>query len=206
LPRGFTQEEIYITKEQLLTKGKDLFIRYGYKKFGVRDLTAAVGIANGTFYKFFSSKEELIFTILDIERKKAREKIREEIAAHINEPVNALKAFYYIVIRELHDNPMMKILLQKDEYSYVTGKMTQEQLLKERTESLDPLLEIAEYWKSKGLVRDIDMNVVIGSLRALVLLWFHKSEIGEQQYQQTIDFMIERICDYVLTYLTLARS
>ncbi len=56
---------------------------------------------------------------------------------------------------------MMKILLQKDEYNYVTGKMTQEQLLKECTESLDPLLEIAEYWKSKELVRDIDMNVVI---------------------------------------------
>ncbi len=42
-------------------------------------MTAAVGIANGTFYKFFASKEELIFTILDIEREKAREKIREGV-------------------------------------------------------------------------------------------------------------------------------
>jgi AcrR family transcriptional regulator len=192
--KGFTQEKSEIIRERLLIKGKELFVKYGYKKFGIRDLTAAVGIGNGMFYKFFDSKEELFFLLLDDEKKKIRDKIDQGMRMHQEEPIKALKNFYYIIVQELNDNPMMKTIFLKQEYPFITTQMTQEQMIEERNKSLQPLLELTAYWKEKGLVKHVDLELIISSLRSLVLLWFHKEEIGEDQYPKVIEFMIDKIC------------
>jgi len=198
LPKGFTQEETEIIKEKLLIKGKELFAKYGYKKFGIRDLTAEVGIANGMFYKFFKSKEELFFLILEDEKKKIRDEIYNGMMIYKDDPIKALKNFYYIITKELNDNPMMKTILLNKEYPSITRQMTDEQMLEERNKSLQPILELTIYWKEKGLIKgDKDITIVVESLRSLVLLWFHKEEIGEDKYSTIIEFMIDRVCDYI---------
>ncbi|SCY72990.1 TetR/AcrR family transcriptional regulator [Alkaliphilus peptidifermentans] len=196
MSKGFTQKETEIIKNQLIIKGKELFIKYGYKKFGIRDLTEEIGISSGMFYKFFNSKEELFLIILENERNEIRNKIYNKMIANIDEPKNALRGFYYTIIEELQANPIMKTILVKDEYSFITKQMTEEELIKEREKSLNPIIELIQHWKEKGLIKDTDINIVIESLRSLVYLWFHKGEIGEGRYPIIIEFLIDRICDY----------
>lgn len=174
-----------------------MFAKYGFRKFGIRDLTAEIGIASGMFYKFFDSKEELLFIILENEKNKIREKIYNEMMVYKNDPKKALKSFYYIIIKELQENPIMKTILLKEEYPFIAKQMTEEQMLEERNKSLLPIMELANYWKKKGYIKDIDIEVVINSLRSLVYLWFHKAEIGEDNYTDVIEFMINRICRYL---------
>ncbi|SDZ26493.1 DNA-binding transcriptional regulator, AcrR family [Evansella caseinilytica] len=197
MPKGFTKEEMDIIKEKLLFKGRVMFAKYGFRKFGIRDLTAEIGIASGMFYKFFDSKEELLFIILENEKNKIREKIYNEMMVYKNDPKKALKSFYYIIIKELQENPIMKTILLKEEYPFIAKQMTEEQMLEERNKSLLPIMELANYWKKKGYIKDIDIEVVINSLRSLVYLWFHKAEIGEDNYTDVIEFMINRICRYL---------
>jgi len=60
----FNDNERAIIQEELLTKGEQLFIRYGLKKVTVDDLVNSVGIAKGSFYAFYNSKEHLYTEIL----------------------------------------------------------------------------------------------------------------------------------------------
>ncbi|MBM7540745.1 TetR/AcrR family transcriptional regulator [Amphibacillus cookii] len=199
MPKGFTQKEVEIIKNQLIIKGKELFIKYGYNKFGIRDLAEETGISTGMFYKFFNSKEELFFIILENERIEIRNKIYNKLMDYKDEPKNALRGFYYTIIEELQANPIMKTILVKGEYSFITNQMTEAEMIKEREKSLNPIVDISKYWIEKGLIKDTDINMVIESLRSLVYLWFHKEEIGEERYPVVIEFLIDRICDYTET-------
>jgi len=69
MTRSFSDAEKRDITKQLLSRGKELFERYGLKKTSVEELTRAVGIGQGSFYIFFDSKEELFFEILDAEER-----------------------------------------------------------------------------------------------------------------------------------------
>ena len=46
---------------QLLETGFELIKQYGMKKTSVSEIAKKTGIATGTFYNFFPSKEEFIY-------------------------------------------------------------------------------------------------------------------------------------------------
>ena len=53
-------------KNELLETSKKLFFSKGYEHTSVHDIIDAVGIAKGTFYHYFKSKEDLLNEILDL--------------------------------------------------------------------------------------------------------------------------------------------
>ena len=73
MPKTFTGKEKEIIRKTLIRNGKELFSKYGLKKTSITELTNTAGIAQGTFYKFFESKEELYFEILELEESESAE-------------------------------------------------------------------------------------------------------------------------------------
>ncbi len=61
--RGFDDERERI-RDSLRETGRDPFARYGLDKTTIADLTDPADIANGTFYRFYDSKEGLCFEVL----------------------------------------------------------------------------------------------------------------------------------------------
>lgn len=51
-------------RQRLLEKGKELMLKYGIKKTTIDDIVNASGVAKGTFYLYFSSKEEFFNRLL----------------------------------------------------------------------------------------------------------------------------------------------
>ena len=49
MPAGFTDTEKQKIKEGLIKEGRKLFSQYGLKKTTIKDITNAVGIAQGSF-------------------------------------------------------------------------------------------------------------------------------------------------------------
>ncbi|MGB9202198.1 TetR/AcrR family transcriptional regulator, partial [Methanobacterium sp.] len=73
MPKTFTDKEKEIIRKTLISQGKILFSKYGLKKTSITELTNIAGIAQGTFYNFFESKEELYFEILEQEESHSAE-------------------------------------------------------------------------------------------------------------------------------------
>ncbi|UAL26941.1 TetR/AcrR family transcriptional regulator [Bacillus paralicheniformis] len=67
----FTEKEKEAIRSALVQSGRELFAQLGLKKTSVGELTASAGIAQGSFYTFFNSKEELYFEILQEEEKRS---------------------------------------------------------------------------------------------------------------------------------------
>lgn len=68
-----TVKEGEVRRRQILLTARELFIKKGYEQTSVNDILKIVDIAKGTFYYYFSSKEEVLETIiLDIVEEGAR--------------------------------------------------------------------------------------------------------------------------------------
>ena len=52
-------------KQRLYPAVLELFSDYDFHRVNIREISKRTGVSSGTIYRYFSSKEALIFTILD---------------------------------------------------------------------------------------------------------------------------------------------
>ncbi len=64
MPRELTPDEKARNKQMLVDKGRVLVYQHGIKKVSVDDVVASAGIAKGSFYHYFSSKDEFLYAIV----------------------------------------------------------------------------------------------------------------------------------------------
>ncbi len=76
MAKGFDIEEK--ARITLLQEGRKAFARDGLRKRNIAGLTRAVGIAQGSFYLFFTSKEDLYFEVLEEEEVKIKQSLQNE--------------------------------------------------------------------------------------------------------------------------------
>ena len=53
-------KEYYERKNEILDAAQELFLTQGYEKTSVDNIIKKVGVAKGTFYYYFKSKEDLL--------------------------------------------------------------------------------------------------------------------------------------------------
>lgn len=63
-----------VRKNEILDTAEKLFMEKGYEKTTVGNIVNRIGVAKGTFYYYFESKESIITAIIERRFKKAREK------------------------------------------------------------------------------------------------------------------------------------
>lgn len=64
-------------KDAILDATHRLLARYGYKKMTVEDISVEVGIGKGTIYLHFTSKEEIVLSLVDRVIEGVKERLRE---------------------------------------------------------------------------------------------------------------------------------
>ncbi len=79
MPRALTEREKEKLRGRIIEKGKGIVFALGVKKVSVDDIATAAGVAKGTFYQHFKSKEsflyELIWGIHNLFFKRAEEMV-----------------------------------------------------------------------------------------------------------------------------------
>ncbi len=92
-------------KEKILTTGIRLFLANGYVGTSVRDLTDAVGIARGTLYWHFKSKDQILDEILDRYYEQFIDAAIETMNKCKGDFLTKFYAFYRFITEFARDNP-----------------------------------------------------------------------------------------------------
>lgn len=89
-----------LTKEKLLDKGVSLLMEQGYHGTGLQDVLTSVGVPKGSFYNYFSSKEEFGADVI----RHYIEPFIQQLDRHLSDPdldgVGALDAYLRELIAE----------------------------------------------------------------------------------------------------------
>jgi len=65
MPRALTEQEKCRLCNRLLEKGKAIVLTQGIKKVSVDDIAKAAGMAKGSFYQHFESKEAFLYELIE---------------------------------------------------------------------------------------------------------------------------------------------
>lgn len=79
-----------ITRELLIETARDLFWRYGYEATSVAQILEAAGAGSGSLYYFFSSKEELLLSVLEWYKTALFPMVAEPVFAGVTDPIERI--------------------------------------------------------------------------------------------------------------------
>jgi AcrR family transcriptional regulator len=197
MPKGFTQQEREKIRSRLIDSGRKLFETYGIRKTNVEELTRAAGISKGAFYSFYPSKEELFMDILEEIEVEIREGLMREAFQTEQSQKEALKIFLKKALFAASDYPFFRNLTGED-YLYLVRKLPEERV---DAHLINDGKAAADFMQTYGLA-DIfkikDPVLVANVFRALFFVTMHKTELGEDSYQETMDLLVEMVVDYLI--------
>lgn len=195
MSKRFNEYEKQVITNSLIEQGRILFSKFGFQKTSILEITKNVGIAQGTFYNFFNSKEELYFVILEMEEEKIKEQFIGVDILKENQPNKAIKSILRQMIKTIETNPLIRELYFGSNMENMLRKLSPEVLEKHFNNDVISLLPLIEKWKSEGIILEENPQIIAGVLRSLFLLTLHKKEIGVEVYQKTMDLFINLTVD-----------
>jgi len=194
MPKAFSDKEKEIIRDELIKKGEEYFSRYGLKKTNISDLCEEVGIAKGSFYIFFESKESLFFTILQNFESKIREDFFLSFQNGKKSSPEILKDFMKKIVRNIESTPFFKLLINKDEYRQFSRKLSKEQFSSLFDSDVNFVGEIVKNVHMKELTEE-EMKYRVSLMRSVFALVLQKEIVGEEYYLKVIDTYIDKAVD-----------
>ena len=166
---AFTDYETEQLHKALLKETRRCAVTLGMKKTSVDQLTKAVGIAKGSFYKFYESKEMAFFAVL--------ESIHSELYGAV-----------LAVCRRLSDTGDM-VFIEND------AKLLLQRLPDDikNVHYHDDETHIRLLLEKYGLVPKQGISLAAATVRGLILTVSHKEQIGEL-YPQVLETLVYGAC------------
>lgn len=179
-------------KSNIFKCGKDLFSTKGFKKTNIKEIAEMAGIGVGTFYNYYTSKEQLFIEIYIQENEKLKGQLIESLDLN-QEPVKLINQLLMENSKAIQENPILNEWYSQDFY-----KELEQHYRNESDKNMDAIrgfyVDLLKNWKLQGKIReDIDEELLPVFFDSLISIDAHKDEIGIQHFPQVINYLIEFI-------------
>ncbi len=91
-PQNSGKDEV---REQLIQAARQVFVRYGYKKTALDDISKEARKGKSTIYYYFKSKDDIFKAVIDAEAEIRAKTIDDQIST-IDDPQLKLKTYIYV--------------------------------------------------------------------------------------------------------------
>ena len=157
----------------ILRAGVKVFAEKGYFNSKVADVARVAGIADGTVYLYFKSKEEILHSIFDQAMEKFITEGKHELSK-IKSPANRLKKVAELHLKRLSDDRDLAIVFQVELRG--STKFMQEFSAAGFHEYLDVIRKTIEQGQKAGIFRSdiravVCAKVLYGALDEMVTNW-----------------------------------
>ena len=151
------------TKRKIFETSMKLFAQKGYEATSIEEITATVGVAKGTLYYHFSSKEEIFYFLVEEGMKLLKNSI-EIKTSKLDNAIDKLKAiieekeksqlkiellYQERLAIELVKHQQTFLLEQKSKDETIEKLESENQMLKEENSSIESMKKEIEEYKKK---------------------------------------------------------
>jgi len=181
-------------KIEIFNIGRELFCSKGFKDTNISDITKKAGIAVGTFYSYYPSKEKLFIEIYLKENEKLKNSIMKSVDLD-GDPVKVVKEAIALNLDGMNSNPILKEWYNRNLFNKLEKEFYQEGGI----ESIYKLInsstaELIKKWKTEKKIRnDLDDEFILSLFNSVPYIEIHKEEIGIQHFPKMIDYLVEFI-------------
>ena len=192
MPKIFDEETRDDIRNQMLDNGFSLIKRFGLKKTTIEDVTRSSGVAKGTFYNFFKTKEEFVYQIVLYKRRLVKARYSEMVAENGNSVDRRLlrEMLYFIINGEYN----LVTYLNRDDMAMLAARWPKEYLATAENDEqmLMWILERAPLKRSS-----CDWRVFSNIYKIVAMGLAERDKLHKDALDATIDQFIDRLVDYV---------
>lgn len=106
-------KEYHVRKNELLDAAQELFFTKGYKQTSIESIIKKIGVAKGTFYYYFKSKEDLLDKLTYKMSKKILEEVKKIVEKDDLNAIDKLNQAYAVAGSvKLENIELLKVLLK----------------------------------------------------------------------------------------------
>ncbi|WP_440896361.1 TetR/AcrR family transcriptional regulator [Amphibacillus sp. Q70] len=186
-------------QQALFDAARALFLKQGFKKTNISAITEQANVAVGTFYKYYSSKEQIFNQVYQAENEQAKRTIISQIDEN-QPPKPMIQQFLKAIIAMSEDNLILAEWYQNTEVSQMLSNYNQEADVWKNSFIYSVLIDNIKRWQASGQFRkDIDLDTILALFNALVVVDIHKEEVGSQHYPQVLELLADMIVDGLST-------
>ena len=190
---AFTTEEKEVIRKKLHKVAKECLQRYGVKKTTVDQMAAMVDISKGSFYNFYSSKEMLFFTVLEEYQIDVMNRLTEQLDMEAKIDTSRLvellydfyQGFRYSFMYTIFKNHEMELLLRKLPKEAITNHhLIDDRMVKKIVSRIN-------------IKENVSVEIVSALFRTIAMTILHIEEIGEEQFDIALKFVIQGIVEQI---------
>lgn len=172
---------------------KEIFSLKGFKNTNISDITKKAGIAVGTFYNYYPSKEKLFMDIYNDENIKLKKDLMQSINAE-DDPLTIIKTILPLNLEGMRANPILREWYNKDVFAKIERTFREENGMQAVDFLHDGFVEVIRQWQIQGKIRsDIDSKMIMMIFAAIINVDTHKEEIGLEYFPQLMEYLTEFI-------------
>jgi AcrR family transcriptional regulator len=178
-------------KAEIYRCAKELFSANGFKDTNVSDITKKAGIAAGTFYLYYPSKEDVFMEIYTDENVKLK-KSTYKLVDLDGDPMEVVREITRLNLQGMMSNPILREWYNRDVFAKIEQKYREAHGLEHVDFLYDIFIDVVRKWQAEGKMRaDIDSTMIMALFGAIINVDTHKEEIGLQFFPQIMDHLTE---------------
>ena len=188
---GFSDKEREEIRQKLLDSGYELSTDIGLKKMTVAMIAGSAGIAVGTFYNFYASKEEFVIAII----RDTEMRFENEIEKHFSKDGTiSLKKFLEVFRGNFKPENNILLRMKLDDWVWLKSHISDSAYLNKTT-------DIKKYeflfTRIKGIRQDADPGVVVNFIKSIYALYQNRDSLFEDSLQTNVDLIFETVYRYL---------
>ncbi len=189
MPKHFTDNEREKIIAQLHKAGFDQFTAKGIRAVRIDDLCQLVGIAKGSFYLFFKSKEDLFMAIAEKRDETYQEKIKQIADDHTGTSREFVGKLFLYLIDGIETDPLMDVMQRPGEFEYLLRKLPQARIVEHQKGEAAFFRNLTPGWVKRGLIADIDGNLINELTLPVVCVATRRDLLPPKDYQSSLEHL-----------------
>lgn len=191
MPEAFTKEQQEEIREQLFHAGVRLSRALGVQHMTVVRLTASCGIAKGSFYSFYKSKEEFILALAKWADRKTEEMLVRKLAGRRQMSTHEFLEFFREFLYSEYD---LMNGLTVDDFLWLKTHMAEADLF----HPVDQLA-VVKTWLSliSDAREEIDYGTVVNLMKSIYAMREHRDTLVEESLDNSIEMVIRLLEVYI---------
>ena len=188
---AFTQEQKDEIQEKLIEAGFELSTSIGFKKMTVATVAKSAGVAVGSFYIFFDSKENFVLALIKEAEKEAELRMATVFEKDGTIP---LKKFLSVFRENFRPETNFLLKISLNDWVWLKSHLTDTTYFntssdRQKIEYLLPRI--------KGVREDIDPGVVVNFIKSIYALYHNRETLFEESLETNVDLIFDSIYRYL---------
>lgn len=186
MPR-FGDNEKGIIRQRLMSEGERLFTAFGLKKVSIDELVQAVGIAKGSFYSFYQSKEHLYMDIAGYLQSQMWSEMDAFLEEHRSLPPRELTRQCFLWMFSQSQKYQMLQQTDNETIDYLYRKLPSETIESHTKDDSQELLRLSKY----GVTFKCDINIAAKTLQVIAVCFLNLRKNGETDYSAVMEIILD---------------